>query len=80
MGTKTKLTAHFTLVRKQVTDAVQYIVSNDGECAHDGTKKSSGFGMQYIKSRLEESYAGKWKVESQNNSGHWEVSIEIRKK
>ena len=68
----------FALQRKQTPDAVQYIISNDGECANDGMKKSSGFGMQYIKARLEESYSGMWKIESQNNSGHWEVTIEIK--
>lgn len=79
-GYEYKNNGTFTLLRKQETDAVRYIFSDDGECAHDGTKKSSGFGMLYIKGRLEESYPGRWKIESQKSSGCWEVMIEIRKK
>jgi sensor histidine kinase YesM len=77
-GYENKNNGTFTLWRRQSADAVQYSISNDGEWTHGDKKKSGGFGMQYIQARLEESYPGRWKIGTQNNSGCWEVTIEIR--
>jgi LytS/YehU family sensor histidine kinase len=70
----------FTLQRKKNSNSVQYILSNDGDFSSDEQKGSSGFGLRYIKSRLEENYPERWKLISQRQAQGWETIIEIRDK
>jgi hypothetical protein len=37
-----------------------------------------GLGFKYVKSRLEENYPGKWKLNYGMNDGFWEVKIEYK--
>jgi len=70
----------FILERKKTSDSIQYIFSNDGDFTDEEPKDSSGFGMQYIKSRLEESYPGRWELFSRQRPIGWETIITVRNK
>jgi sensor histidine kinase YesM len=79
-GYENKTQGTFTLRQKRNSNCTQYVLTNDGEYAGDDSNNSRGFGLRYIKSRLEESYPGKWNIESCAHSGGWETIIEIRNK
>jgi LytS/YehU family sensor histidine kinase len=79
-GYENKSNGNFNLEMKKFDNRFQYTIVNDGEFTESEGKKSSGFGMKYIKSRLEESYPGRWKVESDKSADGWKVIIEIRNK
>jgi len=38
---------------------------------------SEGMGIKYVRTRLEESYPGKWDLEFGGQNGYWEVNISI---
>ncbi|MDP3150793.1 MAG: histidine kinase [Ignavibacteria bacterium] len=79
-GYENKIQGTFTLLRRKNSDSVQYILSNDGDFSSDEQKKSTGFGIKYIKSQLEESYPGRWELLSQRQEQGWETIIEIKEK
>ena len=79
-GYENKVQGTFTLLRKKNSGCIQYILSNDGDFSSDEQKGSSGFGLRYIKSRLEENYPERWKLISQRQKTGWETIIEIRDK
>jgi len=79
-GYENKVQGTFTLLRKKNSSSVQYILSNDGDFSSDEQKGSSGFGLRYIKSRLEENYPERWELISQRKEPGWETIIEIRDK
>ncbi len=79
-GYENKLQGTFALERKKNTNSVQFILSNDGDFLSDEQKGSSGFGLRYIKSRLEENYPERWELKSQREERGWETIIEIRDK
>jgi len=79
-GYETKTTGIFTLIRTRQTDSVQYTLRNDGEFTSDDGNKSSGFGIRYITTRLEESYPGRWKFSSFKIENGWESIIQIKDK
>jgi LytS/YehU family sensor histidine kinase len=79
-GYENKIKGIFTLQQKRNTDGILYIFSNDGDFVGENQKDSTGFGMRYIKSRLEESYPNRWDVISHRQSHGWETIIEIRDK
>ncbi|MCZ7616257.1 MAG: hypothetical protein M5T52_22555 [Ignavibacteriaceae bacterium] len=58
--------------------STKYILTNDGDFITEDTKGSTGFGAKYIKSRLEESYPGKWNFTSNKFEIGWQSIIEIR--
>ena len=77
-GYENKMQGTFTLQRRKISDCLQYVLSNDGDFKSSEQKDSSGFGMRYIKGRLEESYPGRWNFISQRQAQGWETIIEIR--
>lgn len=77
-GYENKMQGTFILKRKKNSSSVQYILSNDGDFSSDEQKGSSGFGLRYIKSRLEENYPERWELISQRKEPGWETIIEIR--
>ena len=79
-GYENKLEGTFTLQRRKNSNSVQYLLSNDGDFSQQGSKNSTGFGLRYIKSRLEESYPGRWEIKSQMQEQGWETIIEIKEK
>jgi len=79
-GFENKNNGVFTILRKRNPDNVKYIISNDGDFSQDDSKNSSGVGIKYIKSRLEESYPGRWTFTSARKDEGWETVIEIRDK
>lgn len=79
-GYETKTSGIFTLIRTRETDYTQFILRNDGDFNSDDGNKSSGFGIRYISSRLQESYPERWKFSSNKIAGGWETIIQIRDK
>lgn len=79
-GYENKTEGTFTLQRIKNRDCVKYVLSNDGDFDIDDLKSSSGFGIRYIKSRLEESYSDRWDITSNKSIGGWETIIEIKDK
>lgn len=77
-GYENKSRGTFTLQRQKNSDCVQYILSNDGDFCSEESKYSSGFGMKYIESRLEESYPGRWKISSHSIKNGWETIIDLK--
>lgn len=79
-GYESRSKGNFTLQRSQNSDSVRFRLFNDGDFSEAGAKDSSGFGLKYIRSRLEESYPDRWSVVSQQCTQGWETIIEIRDK
>jgi sensor histidine kinase YesM len=79
-GFENKNKGTFTLQRRRNMNGVLYILSHDGDFDSDNHKGSTGFGMRYIKSRLEESYPHRWEITSHRQAQGWETIIEIRDK
>ena len=79
-GYENKMQGTFTLERRINSNCIQYVLSNDGEFNSDEQKDSSGFGLRYIRSRLEDSYPDRWKLTSQRQKHGWETIIEIKDK
>ena len=77
-GFEKKINGTFILQKTKLADSTEFILSNDGEFNTEDTKGSTGFGMRYVKSRLEESYPGKWSISSEQTDGGWETKIIIR--
>jgi sensor histidine kinase YesM len=73
---KIKGTFKLELIKNQ--NSKKYILTNDGDFNPEDTKGSTGFGAKYIKSRLEESYPGKWSFTSNKCDTGWQSIIEIR--
>lgn len=79
-GYEDNLNGTFTLVRENLPDSIRYIFSNDGDYEGDEPKGKVGFGTHYIKSRLEESYPGRWNFVSNKTEEGWETVITIKDK
>ncbi len=79
-GYENQSTGSFILQCKKIADGTQYLLSNDGNFSQGESPESSGFGLRYIKGRLEESYPDRWTVTSGRQARGWETIIEIRDK
>ncbi|HQF41390.1 MAG TPA: histidine kinase [Ignavibacteriaceae bacterium] len=77
-GYEKKIEGTFKLQSIKNAQSKKYILSNDGDFNQEDTKRSTGFGVKYIKSRLEESYPGKWNFTSNKCATGWESIIEVR--
>lgn len=66
----------FLLTKKQDGKKTRYILFNDG-LPVESSKETSGTGIKYIKSRLEEAFSGKWEFYSKPVRGGWESCITI---
>lgn len=76
-GYEKKIEGIFKLQSIKNSESKKYILTNDGDFNLEDTKGSTGFGAKYIKSRLEESYPGKWNFISNKTDTGWESRIEI---
>lgn len=79
-GYENKICGTFIIQRIKDSNCVKYIISNDGDFSNNESKNPSGFGMRYIKSRLEESYTDRWDLQSYQFENGWKTVIEIRNK
>ena len=72
----------FKLACTKSGNSTTYIMTNNGSrlkrfSGRSSTELEEGFGLRYVKSRLEESYPGRWNVEYGLNNELWEVKIVI---
>jgi hypothetical protein len=79
-GYEGKTQGTFVLTRILMPDGVRYMLRNDGDFGGDASRESTGFGLRYIRGRLEESYPGRWSFISQPGEQGWESVIDIREK
>lgn len=77
-GYEKKIEGKFKLQAIKNLQSIKYILSNDGDFNPEDTKGSTGFGAKYIKSRLEESYPGKWNFTSDKCETGWQSIIEVK--
>jgi len=77
-GYENKTRGKFTLERTERDGTLEYRLANDGEFSESEPKDSTGFGLKYVRSRLEESYPDRWSVISRKSAQGWETIIEIR--
>jgi len=78
-GYVNKFKGLFSIRRMELGNDIQFIITNDGELTDNLENNSYGIGLQYVKTRLEESYPGKWNLQSRSKKGNWEVIISIER-
>lgn len=67
----------FRLSKERMPAGVRYQLWNDGEATTVALSDRKGTGMKYVEARLEESYPGRWKVETDSEENGWTVTIDI---
>ncbi len=67
----------FKLSKTSHQHGVRYQLYNNGCSQKTSSNGSSGTGLRYVESRLEESYPGKWKLHSKAVDDGWMVSIDL---
>jgi hypothetical protein len=77
-GYEKKLSGAFIIKRLRKEDRVVYSISNDGDFCGESKTGSTGFGLKYIQSRLDESFRHRWTARSNKLENGWENIIEIR--
>lgn len=69
----------FILTKKQDSEGILYELFNDGNSQTSlEPRPQNGTGLKYVKSRLEESYPGKWELNSNPIESGWLVSIWLK--
>lgn len=76
-GYRKKKSGYFSLSKEDSKNGVCFVMTNDGDVADASETTSKGTGMKYIEARLEESFPGRWKLESSPFEKGWRVAIEI---
>ncbi|MBL8022161.1 MAG: hypothetical protein JNM27_20975 [Leptospirales bacterium] len=66
----------FIFARQRGKDRTRYILFNDGN-KEAAMSEGSGTGLRYVKTRLEESWPGRWQVRAGPVRGGWRVIIDI---
>ena len=66
----------FILEKKKEGNAVKYLLFNNSN-NQIKTKNGSGTGLKYVEARLEESYPGRWKLESHKVENGWLATITV---
>jgi LytS/YehU family sensor histidine kinase len=79
---KPKENGTFRISLKKEKNFVEYRLINDGSLISELNEAESfeieeGTGIKYVKTRLEECYPGKWKMEYGIKNSNWEVVIRI---
>jgi len=69
---------YFRLTKKADQHTCQYELFNDGNNTPNSANGANGTGIKYVKSRLEESFTGRWQLESGPVKGGWQVRIQIK--
>lgn len=71
-----KKSGEFILTKKVDGKKTRFILFNDG-LPVESSRETSGTGIKYIRSRLEEAFPGKWEFYSKSVKGGWENGITI---
>jgi sensor histidine kinase YesM len=69
----------FKIVKSENLEHVIYHVFNNGDITKAVKRKTSGTGLRYVLSRLEESYTNGWQLYNGPVPGGWETNIHISK-
>jgi len=70
----------FKLTCSTVNNGIRYVLQNDGSHLNETADSvKEGMGLRYVKSRLEESYSGRWDLFSGVRGEYWQVIITIEK-
>jgi hypothetical protein len=74
----------FRLECRSTGEVVEYTLQNDGSRLAEMTgtpteDKPEGMGLKYVRTRLEESYPGRWELEYGLWDGVWRVRVAIRR-
>ncbi|MGY2134479.1 histidine kinase [Hymenobacter sp. HD11105] len=67
----------FVLTKETLPRGIRYRLFNDSDAAACGRPVVEGTGSRYVKSRLEESFPGAWRLTSAPVTGGWAVEIDI---
>jgi len=81
---KPKEKGGFLLEYSENQEKTVFVLKNNGSLIKTNqelvdTEIKEGLGTKYVKTRLEESYPGKWELEYGINNENWEVKITIKK-
>jgi sensor histidine kinase YesM len=69
----------FLLRREDFPESVRYSLFNDGVPREKKEKKAEGTGLRYVRTRLEEVFPGRWRLESRSVENGWEVTLDIKR-
>ncbi|MDX1960701.1 MAG: 7TM diverse intracellular signaling domain-containing protein [Leptospiraceae bacterium] len=75
-GFQGRKSGEFVLSKKLDSKKTKFILSNDG-LPTNSQLETSGTGIKYIKSRLEEAFSGRWDFVSRPSKNGWESIISI---
>jgi hypothetical protein len=67
----------FVLTKEALTRGIRYRLYNDSDAAACRRPQVEGTGSRYVKTRLEESYPGAWRMHSAPVADGWAVEIDI---
>lgn len=70
----------FLLTRQEQETAIYYTLSHNCGYGSSSTTASSGVGMKYVRTRLEEQYPQRWRITETKGRGWWKTTIEIQRK
>lgn len=68
----------FMLQKTIIGCEINYRMSTPLGKATQHSKRSTGSGLKYIKSKLQESYPNRWSMNSQPRHGHWVTELRIK--
>jgi Histidine kinase len=75
----------FRLTRELIPGGIRYSLHNDGTTkekglaqSHDLARGGKGTGLRYVRTRLEEAFPGRWKLDSRAVTDGWRVDLEVR--
>jgi hypothetical protein len=72
-----KTAGSFLLKREDIAGGMRLTLFNDGTPREKKEKKGEGTGLRYVRSRLEEAFPGRWRLESRPVENGWEVALDI---
>ena len=73
---------YFKFSCQREKNAIRLTLSNNGSLLKNGIagEPEDGTGLKYVKSRLQESFPGRWRLDSGIRHGLWVVEIRIKEK
>jgi two-component sensor histidine kinase len=72
-----KKSGRFVLSKERINNGTRFKLFNDSEASAPDHGNANGTGLKYVEARLEESYPGRWKLDSAPVERGWTVTIEI---
>lgn len=76
-GYESKSEGRFELSKEVLNNGLRYRLFNDGQSSNGDEKNDKGTGFRYVEARLEETYPGRWSLNSEPTDGGWQVVIDI---